>query len=138
MTARDQLKTYIEAEARSYLPEQCSFCFPNENNNTAYAEPNPSDDNMFDIAVEWVYSFQIEVSKSLGDQGQIPTTDIDTAMDTYRKLLAKQLKTRIELDANDAEVVKIKSIRSFTQAKEDQNYYIRLTLEYSVLEAYNG
>jgi len=135
MTARDQLKTYIEAEIRSFLPDGCSFCFPNEKNNTAYAE---SSTDMYDITVEWVYSFQIEVSKALGDQSQYTTENIDSAIDLYRKQIAKQLKTQEVLDdANDEDIVKLKSIRSFTQTKKDQNYNIRFTLEYSVYEEYN-
>lgn len=138
MSARSQLKTYIENEVKTYMPDNCTFDFVNENNNTAYANPNPDfNDSMFNITVEWIYSFQIEIIKSLGEQSELDTEDVDDAMELYRKELARQLKTQEELDANDEDVVKLKAIRSFTQSKEDMNYYTRFIIEYAVYEDYD-
>jgi len=138
MTIRDEIKTYIEAEVRTYLPAGVSLTFLNENKFDIAAIKNPAGSVEYGYAscTEWVYPFEIQMIFSMGERSQYSPQAFRDAIELYKSYIGRLMAQEDEITVNDTDHVILKNIRSFSQSTEDQNYNINFILEYSHYEVY--
>lgn len=130
MKIRDRIKQYIETQIAEYVESGSTLTFDNENRNSTQARQNFI---LSTRAVDWPYIYNVSIEKYIGTD--ISHENFDDLIESYRKILGDQMVSEevitLEIDA----YVLLKQIK-FEWIKENQNYTVKMTLEYSHYEEY--
>jgi hypothetical protein len=132
MIIRDRIKEHITTQITPYLESGCTLTFNSENKTGSRAAQSTE---LPVCSLEWPYKYIVSVSKFLGEQMDISHAAFDELIETYRKLLGKEMAKRTEITLGIGSYVTLKSV-NVEWIEENKWYYTIITLEYSHIEEY--